>query len=96
MSKIGRNDPCPCGSGKKYKNCCLGKKQEQADLKSRLNSLYASIKKVNNDCIDKSNNEAYAESDFFDAMNLSLTSNALSLIKSFFQNNHYAVTTHLI
>lgn len=24
-SKIGRNDPCPCGSGKKYKQCCLGK-----------------------------------------------------------------------
>ena len=24
--KIGRNDPCPCGSGKKYKNCC-GKNQ---------------------------------------------------------------------
>jgi methionyl aminopeptidase len=24
--KIGRNDPCPCGSGKKYKKCCLGKK----------------------------------------------------------------------
>ena len=22
-SKIGRNDPCPCGSGKKYKNCCM-------------------------------------------------------------------------
>ncbi|HLE85676.1 MAG TPA: SEC-C metal-binding domain-containing protein [Thermoanaerobaculia bacterium] len=21
--KIGRNDPCPCGSGKKYKRCCL-------------------------------------------------------------------------
>jgi len=20
--KIGRNEPCPCGSGKKYKNCC--------------------------------------------------------------------------
>ena len=20
--KIGRNDPCPCGSGKKYKKCC--------------------------------------------------------------------------
>ena len=20
--KVGRNDPCPCGSGKKYKNCC--------------------------------------------------------------------------
>ena len=24
--KIGRNEPCPCGSGKKYKNCCLGSK----------------------------------------------------------------------
>ncbi|EDU38380.1 SEC-C domain-containing protein [Clostridium sporogenes] len=23
--KIGRNDPCPCGSGKKYKKCCLNK-----------------------------------------------------------------------
>ena len=23
--KPGRNDPCPCGSGKKYKQCCLGK-----------------------------------------------------------------------
>ena len=22
MPKVGRNDPCPCGSGKKYKNCC--------------------------------------------------------------------------
>ncbi len=25
VSKIGRNDPCPCGSGKKYKHCCLQK-----------------------------------------------------------------------
>ena len=25
--KIGRNDPCPCGSGKKYKKCCLEKDQ---------------------------------------------------------------------
>ncbi|MCX5877777.1 MAG: anaerobic sulfatase maturase [Deltaproteobacteria bacterium] len=23
--RIGRNDPCPCGSGKKYKKCCMGK-----------------------------------------------------------------------
>ncbi len=22
-AKVGRNDPCPCGSGKKYKHCCL-------------------------------------------------------------------------
>ena len=23
--KVGRNDPCPCGSGKKYKQCCARK-----------------------------------------------------------------------
>jgi len=22
MEKVGRNDPCPCGSGKKFKKCC--------------------------------------------------------------------------
>ena len=22
--KVGRNAPCPCGSGKKYKKCCIG------------------------------------------------------------------------
>jgi len=27
MSKPGRNDPCPCGSGKKYKKCCLRQQQ---------------------------------------------------------------------
>jgi len=25
--KVGRNDPCPCGSGKKYKKCCLPKER---------------------------------------------------------------------
>jgi len=27
MTKIGRNSPCPCGSGKKYKHCCLARGQ---------------------------------------------------------------------
>ena len=25
MAKIGRNDLCPCGSGKKYKRCCMAR-----------------------------------------------------------------------
>lgn len=25
MEKVGRNDPCPCGSGKKFKKCCESK-----------------------------------------------------------------------
>jgi preprotein translocase subunit SecA len=24
--KVGRNDPCPCGSGRKFKQCCINKK----------------------------------------------------------------------
>ncbi|MDN5837068.1 MAG: SEC-C domain-containing protein [Nitrosospira sp.] len=29
MKKLGRNDPCPCGSGKKYKQCCLSAEENR-------------------------------------------------------------------
>ena len=29
--KVGRNDPCPCGSGKKYKKCCGASQSELSD-----------------------------------------------------------------
>lgn len=32
--KIGRNEPCPCGSGKKYKKCCVGKKPRYKTVRS--------------------------------------------------------------
>ena len=35
--KIGRNDPCPCGSGKKYKKCCLN--EQQASPMDKLKAL---------------------------------------------------------
>lgn len=35
--KIGRNDPCPCGSGQKYKRCCLGGGQPIPGLASFFN-----------------------------------------------------------
>ena len=35
--KIGRNEPCPCGSGKKYKKCCLGKETQEIDYDDRIN-----------------------------------------------------------
>jgi tetratricopeptide (TPR) repeat protein len=34
MDKTGRNDPCPCGSGKKYKKCCLP--MHEADERQQL------------------------------------------------------------
>ncbi len=32
MFKIGRNDPCPCGSKKKYKKCCINKKKFEMQM----------------------------------------------------------------
>src|SRR5258706_15656101 len=34
MPTVGRNEPCPCGSGKKYKRCCL-QRDEAAMLATR-------------------------------------------------------------
>jgi hypothetical protein len=34
MAQVGRNQPCPCGSGKKYKQCCLAN-DEAASLAAR-------------------------------------------------------------
>mgnify|MGYP001155649362 CR=1 FL=1 len=34
MAKIGRNEPCPCNSGKKFKHCC----EKKAD-RNRMSSL---------------------------------------------------------
>ena len=41
MSKIGRNDPCPCGSGKKYKKCCLAQDEQRRRDDARPDDLSA-------------------------------------------------------
>src|SRR5262245_3858827 len=47
--KIQRNDPCPCGSGKKYKQCCLGKDEQKKDehqheqVRLEVNGMAASV-----------------------------------------------------
>lgn len=38
--RIGRNDSCPCGSGKKYKRCCLGKPAEGAQPTTQIHMPY--------------------------------------------------------
>ncbi|GEM_PF-829875 len=39
--KVGRNAPCPCGSGRKYKKCCMNKTQPPVDLfQRRLSEAY--------------------------------------------------------
>jgi len=36
VKKIGHNDPCPCGSGKKYKQCCMQKEHKTLDFEQQL------------------------------------------------------------
>ncbi len=41
-TKVGRNGPCPCGSGKKFKACCLGRAasaSERRDLAEQIEAL---------------------------------------------------------
>ncbi len=35
-AKVGRNDPCPCGSGKKFKSCCLKHPGTKKKFKAKL------------------------------------------------------------
>ena len=39
--KVGRNDPCPCGSGRKYKHCCL--RQDQARRRQQREAAPSSL-----------------------------------------------------
>jgi hypothetical protein len=42
----GRNDPCPCGSGSKYKKCCLSKDMQQRQPAPRRTAglIYSKLK----------------------------------------------------
>ena len=51
MAKIGRNDSCPCGSGLKYKKCCLKKEYSftpPSPMQQLKISLLAEIEKIQN------------------------------------------------
>ncbi len=40
---VGRNDECPCGSGRKFKNCCIDRVENKARAE-RNSKLFGSIK----------------------------------------------------
>jgi tetratricopeptide (TPR) repeat protein len=44
----GRNDPCPCGSGKKFKKCCMANQAQAADHPPPPGGYYADIDLVSN------------------------------------------------
>lgn len=53
--KIGRNEPCPCGSGKKFKKCCndISKFQKKSPAKTAQKTLTGEIEKLQDSAINK-------------------------------------------
>lgn len=47
MTKIGRNDPCSCGSGKKYKQCCMLKEQSTGPKRKFKATVLTQTKPIN-------------------------------------------------
>ncbi len=52
MTKIGRNEPCPCGSGKKYKKCCIGQNITEATTPTQI-SVSQEVEKLQETAIAK-------------------------------------------
>jgi tetratricopeptide (TPR) repeat protein len=55
MAKVGRNAPCPCGSGKKYKKCCLLRqdgKTRSAGPQMRFIPVYTELDQLSNSVVD--------------------------------------------
>lgn len=46
---VGRNDPCPCGSGKKYKQCCLMKQSEDQTEQIKVQRFFERKWRLTND-----------------------------------------------
>lgn len=73
----------------------MNKKRDAESFILGLNNLYALVKTINTQLITKSNQSNYSVADFNDAMDLAITSNALSLIKAVIQDNYYSITNLL-
>lgn len=43
MANVGRNDPCPCGSGRKHKHCCLHQRDTERQTRVRLRQAEARV-----------------------------------------------------
>jgi len=55
MAKVGRNAPCPCGSGKKYKKCCFLRqdgKTQSAGPQMRFIPVYTELDQLSNSVVD--------------------------------------------
>ena len=57
MRKLGRNQPCPCGSGKKYKKCCLHNPETKGTI------VYTDLDQLSNEIPDLIKQGKFAEAE---------------------------------
>ena len=74
MAKPGRNEPCPCGSGNKYKKCCLAKDAaaEQAEREGQATARQRRERELEDDVaawLQRAEAEDRIEDDLDDASN---------------------------
>ena len=69
MAKPGRNDPCPCGSGKKYKQCCLAKDEAAAHAASPTAETKQSRRKARAEALAETAADDAAAEDLAEASN---------------------------
>jgi len=67
VPKTGRNDPCPCGSGKKYKHCCLEKDRAAEFAPAVRQRVALQAQKANQAAQQKDYQAALQESQALDA-----------------------------
>ena len=98
--KTGRNDPCPCGSGLKYKKCCLGKEKEHSpqNLKDTYFQKYKIKLKTSKDVegIKKAGRVALATLDLVEAeMKVGMTTDEINTLVHDFTISNGAVPAPL-
>jgi hypothetical protein len=92
MAKIGRNDLCPCGSGKKYKKCCLASDEaaaraaQPAAVAARLPSLASYVQE--HDKLDELTQASNAVVDMIQAGNLDAAEQAAHDLLARFPDVH--------
>ena len=79
MPRTGRNDPCPCGSGKKYKHCCLDKDRAAELAPAIAQRVALQAQKANQVALQKDYQEELLESQdaWQEAQGLDAASNAV-------------------
>jgi hypothetical protein len=75
--KIGRNDPCPCGSGKKYKKCCLSLAEQLRKVPGSLSTSIPLLSFIEGNNIDVGMATAYHQHEMIDLSSFKVSELAL-------------------